>query len=106
MSDLVSMKLINRPLLLLILAGLCVAAGVTIWLVQVWVAVTELDKVTPESDLGRSMMGWTVLGTLIMIAGMILLHFAADLAETSIRSQDKNRRPTVIRSQDKIRRPS
>ena len=64
------------------------------WLVQAWVAVTDLDSVTPESDLGRSMMGWAVLGTLIMIAGMILLHFAADSAEEGPRSQDKDRRPS------------
>lgn len=81
------MKLMNRPLLLLLLAGLCVASGVAIWVAQAWVAVTDLDQVTPESDLGRSMMGWAVLGTLIMIAGMILLHFAADSAEEATPEQ-------------------
>ncbi len=78
----------NRPLLLLLIAGLCVATGMATWLILAWRTVTDLDSVTPQSDTGGNMMGWALSGTLLMITGMIMLHFAADMAEQA-RQEDK-----------------
>lgn len=78
----------NRPLILLVISGLCVATGMASWLIMAWKAVTGLENVTPQSDTGGSLMGWAVSGTLLMITGMIMLHFAADMAEET-RQEEK-----------------
>lgn len=71
----------KQSLFLLLIAGLCVTAGMGTWLFLAWTAVMDIDSVTPQTEMGGSMMNWAVSGTLLMMGGMILLHFAADLAE-------------------------
>ncbi len=41
-----------------------------------WKAVSDMDGVTPQSGEGGRLMAWAVTGTVLMIAGTIVLHVA------------------------------
>ncbi len=67
----------RRPVLLF-LGGLVATAGFLAWMTLAWSAFSDADAVTPQSDEGGRMMLWALTGTVLMIAGMIVLHFAQD----------------------------
>jgi hypothetical protein len=64
--------------LLRLLGGLCSAVGVLAWIRLAWAALSDPDGVTPQSDAGGRLMLWALTGTVLMIAGVLLLHFAPD----------------------------
>ena len=68
-------------LLLRLLAALFAAAGFSAWIYVAWKALTELDEISPENETGSDLMVWAVSGTVLMIFGAILLHFAAARSE-------------------------
>lgn len=72
------------------LGGLCAALGGVAWIALVWEAGSDLDGVTPQSDGGGHLMGRALTGTLLMIAGMVILHLAA---ETPEQEEERRRRP-------------
>ena len=64
-----------------LLAALFAAAGFSAWIYVAWKALTELDEISPENETGSDLMVWGVSGTVLMIFGAILLHFAAARSE-------------------------
>ena len=73
---------------LLRIAGvLCIAAGTWAWGSVAWAALAEIDDLTPQSEAGGRMVGRAITGTVVMIAGMILLHFGQDAAERNQRDE-------------------
>ena len=72
--------------LLRVLGGACAAAGFLAWGGLLWTAIASLEDVTPEGEGGGRLVLLGLTGTLLMIAGMILLHVAADAAERDERT--------------------
>ena len=70
------MKLFSPRNLLRLLGGVFTAAGFLAWIALAWRAVSDLEGVSPENEEGSRLMGWAVAGTVLMILGAILLHFA------------------------------
>ena len=64
--------------LLRLLGGLCAAVGVLAWIGLAWTATSDRDAVTPQGDEGGRLMVWALTGTVLMIAGALLLHLAPD----------------------------
>ncbi len=64
------------PLVLRLLGGALALAGFAAWVRLVWVALADLDEVSPEGGAGTSLVTWGLTGTVLMISGMIVLHFA------------------------------
>lgn len=73
--------------LLILVGGLCAAAGVLEWIRLFWKAVSELDTVSPEGGEGGRLLVWAVTGTVLMILGIVLLHVALDAAERREREE-------------------
>lgn len=84
------MKPPTGPLLLRVVAGLLVLAGLLVWGGLAWTAVTQLDELSSKGEQGRDLMARALLGTVLMILGMIVLHFAADATER-IEQRDRGR---------------
>ena len=64
------------------LLGVFVATlGLFAWIVLAWKAVANLDEVSPRSEEGGRLMAWALSGTGLMIAGLVLLHFAESASE-------------------------
>ena len=72
-----------------LLGGLCAATGVLAWVALVWKASSSLDGVTPQGDEGGRLLAWGLTGTVLMIIGAVLLHFAVDPPE----EDEQERRP-------------
>lgn len=68
-------------LLLKVLGALCAAGGLVTWVALAWTAFTQPDVATPRGSEGGRLLGWALVGTIVMIVGMILLHVAAQAAE-------------------------
>lgn len=66
--------------LLRLLGIACAIAGFGAWVGLAWQAFVSADEITPESDEGGRLMTWALTGTLLMIAGLGLLHVVADAA--------------------------
>ena len=72
------------------LGGLIATVGFLCWVGLGWRAVVNLDAATPQGEEGGRLMVQALVGTVLMIAGMIVLHFAADASE---REESDERRP-------------
>ena len=59
-----------------LLGILCAAAGFFAWIVVGWKAFTNLDGMTSKSDEGGRLMIWGLIGTVLMIVGMVILHLS------------------------------
>ena len=60
--------------LLRILGSLLVVAGVLLWASMLFHALSDLDRVTPGSEVGGLLVARALGGTLAMIAGLALLQ--------------------------------
>ena len=60
--------------LLIALGALCCTAGFLAWVAFAWKAIIAIDELDAEGELGTQLMKWGVIGTVLMIAGMILFH--------------------------------
>ncbi len=56
-------------------------AGLLAWVALAWKALSDSDSVTPQSEEGGFMMVLALGGTILMILGMIVLHFVEDAVE-------------------------
>ena len=74
-----------------LLGGLCAAAGVLAWVGLAWKASSSLDGVTAQGDEGGRLLAWGLTGTVLMIVGAVLLHFAVDPSEAE--EQDEHAPP-------------
>ncbi len=82
----------GRPFLR-VAGGLCALAGVFAWISLGWTALMDPEGVTPQSDAGGRLMTRALLGTMLMIAGTVLLHLAQDAAENEAEQEhDPSRR--------------
>ncbi len=75
------MQEFSRQLLLRVIGGLCIVVGGLAWIRLAWKAISNLDSVTRQSEVGGRLMVWAISGTVLMIFGMIVLHFAEHAAE-------------------------
>lgn len=75
------MRVPAGSVILRILGALCAAAGFIAWICLAWKAITDLDSVTPQSEEGGSLVTWALSGTLLLIFGMIILHFIEHAGE-------------------------
>jgi uncharacterized membrane protein YidH (DUF202 family) len=66
---------------LILIGGLVAMAGLLAWIGVAWRAIADLDSVTPEGAEGGRLMLWALTGTVLMILGMIILHFAQNKAD-------------------------
>jgi len=60
----------------LLLGGLCAVAGIAAWIVLGWKALAEIDGIEAHSAAGGRLIVWGLTGTLLMIAGSVILHIA------------------------------
>lgn len=79
-------------LFLSLIGGLCAAAGLLAWIGVAWKAISDLDGVTPQSDEGEHLMVWALTGTVLMILGMVILHFVQHAAEREAQEERPPRR--------------
>ena len=68
-------------LVLRVAAWLMASLGLLAWIRVGWKASSSVDEVTPQGQEGSELMAWALTGTMLMIFGMVLLHFAADGSE-------------------------
>jgi hypothetical protein len=68
-------------LLLRVVGGLGVLAGLFLWVGSAFRTLSDLDAVTPASDAGGRMVAWVLCGAVLMIAGLALLQFESHGAE-------------------------
>ena len=66
-----------------LLGVLCMVGGLCSWGALGWGALKELDRVTPESDVGGRLLAWGLVGTVLMIAGLAFLQIAARAEESA-----------------------
>jgi len=59
----------------------CAAVGILAWARVAWRAVASIDSISSQSDEGGRLLVWGLTGTLLMIAGAVLLHVAASADE-------------------------
>ena len=71
----------SGKLLLRIAGGLLALTGFLAWVVLAWRGLANLDTIDAEGAEGQDFMTWALIGTTLMIGGMILLHFAESVAE-------------------------
>jgi hypothetical protein len=64
-----------------LLGGLCATAGFIAWVALAWKASSSRDGVTPQGDEGGRLLVWGLTGTVLMIVGAVLLHFAVDAVD-------------------------
>jgi hypothetical protein len=82
---LASMRVRNGRHLLQLLGVLLATAGVLAWIGLAGQAISDPEGVTPQSDEGGSRMAWALAGTVLMIAGLLVLHVAPDGPEEGAR---------------------
>ena len=75
------MRAFSKHGLLQLLGALCATAGVLAWIDLAWRAFAEVDRVSPQGEEGGRLLVRGLTGTLLMIAGTVLLHVAANAAE-------------------------
>ena len=71
----------TNPTLLRLLALLLAGGGLFAWARVVWLVPSDLGEVSAESEVGGEMVTLLLLGTTLMILGMIAQHFAQDAKE-------------------------
>ena len=57
------------------------AAGIAGWIVLAWRGMADLDAVRADSEEGSGLLAWGLLGTVLMILGIVFLHIAAHADE-------------------------
>ena len=59
-----------------VLGALLSIVGFLLWVRLGWEAVSGIEDASPQSTEGGRLMAWALGGTLLMVAGMIVLHVA------------------------------
>ena len=75
------MRISPGRLLLQVVGGLCVLAGLLLWVGLALSAMSDPDSLTPQSDAGGRLLTWALGGMLLMILGLALLQFEGHAAE-------------------------
>jgi len=78
--------------LLRLLGALCATAGVVAWIFVGWTALANLDELTAESGVGERLLLFGLVGTVLMIAGTVLMHVSAGAPDCDGREEPAPRR--------------
>lgn len=69
------------PLVLRLFGALLIVAGFVAWIGLIWVLPSDLGEVSADSEEGGRLVLRLLVGAVLLILGMVLLHFAQAASE-------------------------